>query len=48
MVFEARFKMGIGHRDRLTPLIPLKGDNDTYPRSEYGKGHWPPLRGGGG
>jgi hypothetical protein len=44
MVLEARFKRGWATHNRLTPLIPLKGDNATHHRYEYGKGHWPPLR----
>jgi len=31
--------------NRLTPFIPLKGDNATCHRFEYGIWHLPPLRG---
>jgi hypothetical protein len=48
MFLEARFKRGSATKNRLTPFIPLKGDMATYHRCEYGKGHWPPLRGGRG
>jgi hypothetical protein len=48
MFLEARFKRGSATKNRLTPFIPLKGDIATYHRCEYGKGHWPPLRGQGG
>jgi len=48
MVLEARFKRGSATQIRFTPLIPLKGDNATYHRCEYGIWHLPPLRGQGG
>jgi hypothetical protein len=48
MILEARFKGKSAIHNRLTPLIPIKGDIPPYHRCEYGKWHWPPLRGAGG
>jgi hypothetical protein len=48
MILQARFKGKSAIHNRLTPLIPLKGDIATYHRSACGKGHWPLLRGAGG
>jgi hypothetical protein len=45
MVLEARFQRGSATQNRLTPLIPPKGDILSYHRCEYGK---LPLRGAGG
>jgi hypothetical protein len=38
MVLEVRFKWESKTQNRLTPIIPLKGDNATYYRRGYGKG----------
>jgi hypothetical protein len=48
MVLDACFKRGSATQNRLTPLIPLRGDIATGHRCEYVKVYWPPSRGQGG
>jgi hypothetical protein len=36
MVLEARFKRGLSTQNRISPLIPLKGDVTTQHCCEYG------------